>query len=133
MKQFLLAAALSLALPAAASAERVLDAESFDALTLGQTFTFAEQGRAYGIEQYLPNRRVRWAFLDGECKDGHWWEERGMICFAYEDNPDPQCWTFVESEAGLSARFENDPAGTFLYEVSRSPEPLECKGPEVGV
>lgn len=114
------------------AAEAPLDAAAFDALTLGRTFTFAESGRPYGAEEYLPGRRVRWSFLDGQCKEGRWWEERGLICFAYEDNPDPQCWSFVDTGNGLSARFEGDPSGTYLYEVARNPGPLQCLGPEVG-
>ena len=120
-------------LPLTARAQTPLSAEEFDALTQGRTFTFAEGGQAYGAEEYLPNRRVRWSFLDGDCKEGLWWEENGQICFAYEDNPVPQCWTFFEGPGGLTARFENDPGATELYEVDRSDEPLICPGPDVGV
>lgn len=132
MRQIFVALALGLAATPAA-AETPLDAAGFEALTTGRTFVFAESGTPYGAEEYLPGRRVRWSFLDGQCKNGTWWEERGLICFAYEDNPGPQCWSFVDTGTGLSARFEDDPAGTFLYEVARSATPLQCTGPEVGV
>lgn len=130
--------ALSLALclaaaPQTGAAQSPLSAEAFEALTLGKTYTFAESGTPYGAEEYLPGRRVRWSFLDGKCKEGHWWEEAGMICFAYEDNPSPQCWTFFSDGGGLSARFENTPGQTELYEVGRSDAPLMCLGPEIGV
>ncbi|SDN43841.1 hypothetical protein SAMN05216196_101540 [Lutimaribacter pacificus] len=130
MRQLILILAL---LPLAARAQTPLGAAEFDALTRGHTFTYAESGTPYGAEEYLPNRRVRWSFLDGECKDGVWWEESGQICFVYEDNPDPQCWSFFSGPGGLTARFESDPEGSELYEVGRSSEPLACPGPEVGV
>ncbi|MEO0370501.1 MAG: hypothetical protein AAF231_03505 [Pseudomonadota bacterium] len=105
----------------------------FEEYTLGKTFYFASEGEPYGAEEYLPNRRVRWTFLDGKCKEGEWYEQGEMICFVYEDQPVPQCWSFEISAGGLSARFENDPAKTELYEVRKSPEPLMCLVPEIGV
>ncbi|MEM6587164.1 MAG: hypothetical protein AAF641_01860 [Pseudomonadota bacterium] len=110
-----------------------MNGSEFDDYTQGKTFYFASNGEPYGAEEYLPNRRVRWTFLDGKCKEGEWYEEGEMICFIYEDQPVPQCWSFEISAGGLTARFENDPAQTTLYEVRKSPEPLMCLGPEVGV
>lgn len=104
----------------------------FDAYTRGQTFTYGTGLAPYGAEEYLDNRRVRWSFLDGRCLEGEWYEDRGMICFVYEDNPDPQCWSFYRTPGGIVARFENDPAQTTLYEITRTPEPMMCLGPEVG-
>ena len=91
-------------------------------------------GTPYGAEEYLENRRVRWTFLDGDCKEGRWFsDEPGLICFVYEDRPEPQCWSFLDSPGGLIARFENDPQATELYEVRQSDDPLECPGPRIGV
>lgn len=130
MKRLVLALAL---FPVTVQAQTPLGAAEFDALTQGRTFTYAEGGTPYGAEEYLPNQRVRWSFLDGQCKDGVWWEENGQICFIYEDNTVPQCWSFFNGPGGLSARFENEPGGSELYEVDRSDEPLTCLGPDVGV
>ena len=110
-----------------------VNGQEFDDYTLGKTFYFASDGEPYGAEEYLPNRRVRWTFLDGKCKEGEWYEEGELICFVYEDQPVPQCWSFEISAGGLTARFENNPNQTQLYEVRQSPEPLMCLGPEVGV
>ena len=67
----------------------------FDAYTKGKTLYFGRGGAPYGAEVYLDNRRLRWSFLDGECKDGYWYEEApSSICFVYEDRPEPQCWSF---------------------------------------
>jgi hypothetical protein len=131
MRSALFALALCTSLPA--QADTALDAQAFEQLTLGRTFTYAENGTAYGAEEYLPGRRVRWSFLDGQCKAGFWWEEAGQICFAYEDNPDPQCWRFFMGEAGLVAHYTSNDDAAPLYEVGQSSDPLLCLGPETGV
>lgn len=90
-------------------------------------------GQAYGVERYLEDRRVIWSFLDGQCKEGTWYEENGQICFIYEDRFDPQCWTFQSTPDGLIARFENDPVSTELYEADEIGEEMFCLGPDTGV
>lgn len=130
--RYVAAALLALSLPALA--QPAMTAEEFEAYTTGKTLYFASNGRAYGVEEYLENRRVRWSFLDGECRDGVWYEEEGQICFVYEDFPEPQCWTFRRNPGGgLLARFEDDPEGTVLYEADQDDKPMMCLGPEVGV
>ncbi len=110
-----------------------MDAAEFDAYTRGKTFYFGANGAAYGAEEYLEDRRVRWSFLDGKCQEGYWYEEDGLICFVYENRSEPQCWSFERTPEGLVARFRNDPAQTTLYEVEATNEPLMCLGPEIGV
>lgn len=119
------------ALPAAA--QSLMTAEEFDNYTRGKTLYYGSGETPYGAEIYLPNRRVRWSFLDGQCRDGEWYEADGLICFVYEDRTDPQCWSFEEGPSGLIARFENDPAVTPLYEANESTEEMLCLGPEIGV
>lgn len=110
-----------------------MTAEQFDTYTLGKTLFYGRNGSAYGVELYLENRRVRWSFLDGQCKDGIWYEDNGLICFVYEDNPDPQCWSFELGAGGLIARFENNPETTELYEAQDTDEEMICLGPKIGV
>ncbi|MEH6521055.1 hypothetical protein [Sulfitobacter sp.] len=119
------------ALPA--NAQSTMSGEEFDAYTQGKTLYYGSGNQPYGAEIYLPNRRVRWSFLDGECKDGEWYEADGLICFTYDDRPDPQCWSFEQGARGLIARFENDPAVTPLYEANESTEEMLCLGPKIGV
>ncbi|MCZ0813358.1 MAG: hypothetical protein ACQEVT_13440 [Pseudomonadota bacterium] len=114
-------------------AQEVMSADAFDAYTRGKTFYYGSNGTAYGAEEYLSDRRVRWSFLDGECQEGEWYEDSGQICFVYENRPEPQCWTFTKGPGGLVARFVNDPFASELYEVEQSDEPLSCPGPEIGV
>lgn len=120
-------------LPLPALAETPMSAEAFDAYTRGKTLYYGADGEAYGVERYLDNQRVIWSFLDGECKDGVWYEDAGQICFVYEDRMDPQCWTFSEGANGLIAQFESDPDATELYEAQDIGEKMLCYGPDVGV
>lgn len=119
------------ALPAAAQSP--MSAEAFDAYTRGKTLFYGQDGETYGVERYLPDRRVIWSFLDGDCRHGFWYEDAGEICFLYEDRSDPQCWTFAESAAGLTARFRGEPGTIELYEAEDTGEEMICLGPEVGV
>jgi hypothetical protein len=110
-----------------------MTASEFEGYVTGKTLYFGLQGEAYGVEEYLSDRRVRWSFLDGNCKDGFWYEQEDQICFVYEDSPDPQCWSFFKEGSGLRAVFENDPTSTVLYEALQNDEPMMCLGPDVGV
>jgi hypothetical protein len=135
MKSSILIASLLLTAAPALAANGEMSAAEFEAYTRGKTFYYGSGGAAYGAEEYLSDRRVRWTFLDGQCQEGIWYEDDGLICFVYDNQPDPQCWSFRRAPGGggLIAQFENDPAQTELYEVRRTDEPLVCPGPEVGV
>jgi hypothetical protein len=113
-------------------AEPPLTAEAFDALSLGRTLTWAEFGQVYGVEQYLPDRRVRWTVLGDDCKSGHWYQEGRMICFQYEDEPAPDCWTITLGPQGMIARFATNPPDAEPVVVVETTEPMACFGPEVG-
>ncbi|MBK1637194.1 hypothetical protein [Rhodovulum adriaticum] len=127
-------AALAVVAAPPALAQEPMSAAEFDAYATGKTLYYATGGQPYGAEQYLPQRRVIWTFLDGDCVEGSWYEADGLICFSYDRDPgNPQCWSFFRAPTGLTARFENDPAATQLIEVEQSREPLICTGPEVGV
>ncbi|MFC6688553.1 hypothetical protein [Jhaorihella thermophila] len=126
-------AILSLLTGGPLAAGEPLSANAFDAYTRGKTLYYAHQGETYGVERYLPGRKVIWSFLDGDCRQGRWYEEGGMICFVYEDRPDPQCWHFEQGPGGLIARFENDPEATTLYEARDLDEDMICYGPKIGV
>lgn len=128
----LTALALLLTLPLPATAQDLLGAEAFDAYTQGKTLSFSWQGQEFGKEQYLPNRRVIWAFSGDECRRGSWYEQGSQICFVYDDDPAPKCWTFQLDPGGLRATFEGDEPGSELTEVEQSPTPLSCPGPDVG-
>ncbi len=127
-----LAGALTGALPGLA-ADAALTAEEFDALTVGHTFYYNSAGQPYGAEQYLPGRKVVWAFMGDDCRKGSWYPDGPYICFVYDDDGQPQCWTFYKSGGRLMAQFRDDPAGDPLIAVEESPAPMACLGPNVGV
>ena len=126
-------AILSMVLAQVSPAQAGMTGDDFDAYTQGKTLFYGFEGQVCGVERYLPNRRVLWSFLDGNCKEGVWYEQEDQICFLYEDRLDPQCWVFTESGGGLIAQFEGDPAQTELYEAEDIGEEMLCYGPEVGV
>lgn len=129
----LLLTALPTLPPVPLTAAEPLNAEAFDRYTQGRTLFYGFDGAMYGVERYLPGRRVIWSFLDGDCQEGIWYEDAGQICFIYENRTDPQCWSFALSPQGLTARFENDPTATQLYEAEDIGEDMLCHGPDVGV
>lgn len=110
-----------------------LGEEAFANRVTGRTFFYSSDGQAYGAEQYLPGHRVIWAFTGEDCKRGRWYEKQGLICFAYEDDPGEQCWTFHDSPSGLTAYFLGDPNTAPLVALRQSPAPMACMGPDIGV
>jgi hypothetical protein len=123
---------LALALPLPAAAAQPMSAQEFEAYVTGKTLTYNAGGQPYGVEQYLKNRRVRWAFLGDDCVEGQWYEDNGMICFVYENEEGPQCWTFERAAGGLVAHFQSNPASPEIYEARQDDKPMQCLGPKVG-
>lgn len=123
-----------------ASAEDPVSAEEFDALTLGRSMTWSEFGAVYGVEQYLPGRRVRWAAVGKDCAVGHWYADGPAICFRYETGTEPHCWIITHSASGLDAHYTLSPPGkppeatpgTLPVSIAETPDPPACPGPEVG-
>jgi hypothetical protein len=123
---------LACLLAAPAMAQPPMSGEEFDAYVTGKTLTYGSAGEPYGVERYLSNRRVVWAFIGDACLSGEWYEaEPGMICFVYEDEPDRHCWRFYDEARGLRAEFVDDPSTNYLYEVQDDGQPLIC--PDYGV
>lgn len=131
MKPLLLVALLA-ATPALAE-DPPMTAADFDAYVTGKTLTYSQFGSIFGTEEYLPGRKVRWAFTEDICQYGSWYEDAGNICFVYEYDPDPHCWTFWKDGATLRALSVNDAPGSELSEVAQTDQPLACAGPDVGV
>ncbi len=132
-RSILTAACLAVLTALPAVAEEEMSAAEFEAYVEGRTLTYHDDGVAYGVEQYLPGRRVRWAYFGDECWDGYWYDDGPNICFVYEDNPEPKCWRFTRKGGRLSALFIGSEEGRELYEALNSEEPLYCPGPDVGV
>ena len=129
----LLVSAVVLALATPALAETPITADAFEAHVTGKTLTYQQFDNVFGIEEYLPGRKVRWSTAPNECLYGSWFPQDDKICFVYEYNPTPICWTFWMQNGALVALSETGIAGEELYEVAASDQGLPCPGPEVGV
>ena len=123
------------ALPGTAAPETPLTAQQFEAYVTGKTLTYAKNGKVWGTEQYLTDRKVRWAFSGEECREGYWFEEADdQRIFVYEEDGILQCWQFYHGDSGGErGLYVNDSAGVFLYGVTESPEHLCLIVPEVDV
>ena len=110
-----------------------LSPEAFESFASGHTLTFNLGGAPYGVEQYLPGRRVIWAFIGGPCREGTWFPAGDRVCFEYDDEPGRlHCWTFYDTADGMVARSAGMGQGD-VVSVERTSEPMSCPGPEVGV
>ncbi|MBL9075437.1 hypothetical protein [Tabrizicola sp.] len=114
-------------------AETPITAEVFEAHVTGKTLTYRQFGNLFGIEQYLPDRKVRWSTAPNECQYGSWYPQGENICFVYEYDPTPACWTFWMKDGALVALSTSGVAGEELHEVDASDQGLPCPGPDVGV
>ena len=129
-----LAAALVLAatlLPARADPK--LDAAGFEAHVTGQTITYQQFDYIFGVEEYLPGRKVRWSVAPGDCQYGSWYPEDERICFVYDHDPTPHCWYVWLREGRLVALADDAEPGYELTEIDRAPMPLDCPAPGLGV
>lgn len=125
------AALPALALPAYAA--EPMDAAQFEAYVTGKTLTYSQGGQVFGIEEYLPGRKVRWQFTQDECQYGSWFQKEDLICFVYEYDSTEHCWTFWKEGDVLHALSVNDAPGAELSEVAQTTNGLACPGPDVGV
>lgn len=125
-----LAAALA-ALPA--HAETPMTGPEFEANTTGETITYDYGNGLFGTEEYLPGRKVRWAFEGDLCIYGEWYEQGDQICFAYENDPTPACWLYFLDGGQIRGRYMGEGGGWEILESSRAGGPLPCAGPDVGV
>ncbi|WP_342078702.1 hypothetical protein [Yoonia sp. SS1-5] len=109
------------------AAQDRMDAAAFDAHVTGRTITFrTAQNPSFGVERYLPGRRVMWSTFDGTCAYGVWFESKGDICFRYEDDPEHKCWAIYDEPGGIRGVFTNVPNGTEIFEIPDREDPLIC-------
>lgn len=108
-------------------AQEAMNAEEFDAYVTGRTITFrTATNPSYGVERYLPGRRVMWSAFDGICQFGVWFESKGDICFRYEGDPEHKCWTIYDEPDGLRGVFTTRTNSTVIFEVPDRDDPLIC-------
>lgn len=123
-----LLAALWPGLPARGEDGPPLDAAAFDALTVGKTMDTATVAGVYGVETFLPQRRVIWRDA-GRCVRGRWQQVQEMICFTYDDRPDhPVCWTYFDKGDRILGWFEGDANLSAPITLTPGNGPVSCDG-----
>ena len=119
--------AICLMLCAPAQAQEAMNGAEFDAYVTGRTITFrTTTNPEFGVERYLPGKRVMWSAFDGTCQYGVWFESKGDICFRYEGDPEHKCWAIFDDANGLRGVYTTRPNTTVIYEVLGRDDPLIC-------
>ena len=133
--RYLMAGPLLASLIAATSAlaETPMTGPEFEANTTNETITYDYGDGLFGTEEYLPGRRVRWAFDGDLCIYGEWYVQSDEICFAYENDPPPACWLYFLDDGRIRGRYMGEGGGWEIVESERGGGPLPCAGPDVGV
>jgi len=111
------------------SAQQQITPDAFLDQAVGRTLTFSnfKSGMMIGVEQFLSRDLSVWAQEDGRCSYGQI-EIRGPImCFIYEDFPNPQnCWMPFQAEDKLLV------ISTTNQQIQRvtgiSEDPVVCEG-----
>ncbi|NJM83975.1 MAG: hypothetical protein HC844_17365 [Tabrizicola sp.] len=116
-----------------ALAETPMTGDQFEAHVGTNRLTYDYGGGLLGIEEYLPDRRVRWAFEADTCLEGTWYEDGDQICFTYENGGEPACWLFFDLGGTIKGRFMGEGGGWEIFEIEKKDAPLSCSGPDVGV
>ncbi len=87
-----------------ATAQTQISPEVFLDQAVGNTLTFndSQDGHVVGVEKFLRRDQSVWAPDDGFCSYGVIKIRGPLICFLYEDYPDPDnCWMPFMDERGL--------------------------------
>lgn len=121
---------LLLALCAApVQAQEQLTPDAFLDLALDRTLTFSSMrnGNTVGIEQFIRRTLSVWADDTGRCTYGRI-ELRGpLICFLYEDAPDPDnCWIPFMDEGTLLVMSQSSGEVQRISDISD--DPVICEG-----
>lgn len=110
-----------------AMAQNQMDAAAFEAHVTGRTITYRTPGNPnFGIERYLPGRRVMWSTFNGICQYGVWFESKGDICFRYDDDPEHKCWRMYDEPGGMRGVYTTQPPFTVIFEMPDRQDTLVC-------
>ncbi|WP_239450478.1 hypothetical protein [Loktanella sp. S4079] len=104
-----------------------MNASEFEAHVEGRTVTYQYVfDKSRGIERYLPGRRVMWSSRTGICQYGVWYESKGDICFRYDHDPEPKCWSVFDEADGIRGVFTTRAPFTVIKELPDADDPLIC-------
>ncbi|MDC0136623.1 hypothetical protein OAI26_08285 [Sulfitobacter sp.] len=112
-----------------AVAQEQLTPDGFLDLAHGRTLSFTniQSGNLVGVEQFLRRDLSVWADETGRCTYGRI-EQRGpLLCFLYEDAPDPgNCWIPFMDEGTLLVLSERTREVQRISDISE--KPVICEG-----
>lgn len=120
-----------LAQPAIA-ADKPISPTEFEALVTGKILSYSARSREYGVEQYFEGRRVRWAYLNGQCAEGRWYAAGDQICYVYDGLDTPQCWSYFLRGDQLLAQSSRQSAKSEKHEMTPLSEAPYCPAPDIG-
>lgn len=109
-----------------AQADPPLTAEGFEALVQGRTFDTHNGSGRYGVETFLPGRRAIWRDA-AQCMEGRWRAQGNLICFDYQGDPTPYCWTYHDRGGWLEAWLDGD-RGSEPIMLYPAEEVVTCEG-----
>ena len=116
-------------LASSAVAQEQLTPDGFLDLAHGRTLSFTniQSGNLVGVEQFLRRDLSVWADETGRCTYGRI-EQRGpLLCFLYEDAPDPgNCWIPFMDEGTLLVLSERTREVQRISDISE--KPVICEG-----
>ena len=124
-----LAISIGFMLAAPAAAQDQLTPDGFLYLAHGRTLSFANvsTGNLVGVEEFLRRDLSVWADETGRCTYGRI-EKRGpLLCFLYEDIPDPDnCWIPFINEGTSLVLSQRTRETQRISDISD--EPVICEG-----
>lgn len=116
-------------LASSAVAQEQLTPDGFLDLAHGRTLSFTniQSGNLVGVEQFLRRDLSVWADETGRCTYGRI-EQRGpLLCFLYEDAPDPgNCWIPFIDEVTLLVLSERTREVQRISDINE--KPVICEG-----
>ncbi len=112
-----------------AMAQEQITPDAFLDLALGRTLSFSSvrSGILVGVEQFLRRDLSVWADETGRCTYGRI-ERRGpLLCFLYEDAPDPDnCWIPFLDEGTLLVLSQSTNEVQRISDITE--KPVICEG-----
>lgn len=110
-------------------AQEQLTPDGFLDLATGRTLTFSSviSGGVVGVEEFIRRDLSVWADDSGRCAYGRIEVRGALLCFIYEDAPDPDnCWIPFLDDGALLVLSQRTTEVQRISEVTDTP--ISCEG-----
>ncbi len=132
MKRIALAALFfPLAHIAQAEDETAVPPDEFEQIATGKVLEYHVTGtsRLVGYEAYLADRKVVFRYRNGSCISGEWYPKDGEVCFVYDNEPTPNCISYVRRGKILAAHDPREDGTTDHFDIKmHKGTQLDCAG-----